>query len=310
LACSSTAASRSWSSSEGPRGSVMNDVDKVYAIGFTAFFFLPFVAYLLLLSGGRVELPAAKEKGAGRRIFGPLFIGYYYWMMRPVFWTTELSGLKPNHITFISAIAAAATAVAIATGHFALASALLIGGSSLDMVDGQLARAKDMETAGGAFLDSTIDRLCDGLIFGGCVVYYSGTPMMYVSLLALITCYLVSYARARGESLGLFGAEGLAQRADRIVMLGIAMAFSPFVAEHQEGLVARPHYWVTAVTVCLLAVLNTATAASRIGWTLRHLANERLPRGGDRDRVPLTILSPSASAQTNGSFDQRDRTTA
>jgi CDP-diacylglycerol---glycerol-3-phosphate 3-phosphatidyltransferase len=290
----------------------MEAADKIYAIGFTAFFAVPLLAYLTLLAAGRITIPAAKAKGAGRRIFGPLFIGYYYWMMRPVFRAAELSGLKPDHITFMSAVAAAATATAIATGHFALASALLIGGSSLDMVDGQLARAKNLETPGGAFLDSTIDRLCDGLIFAGCVVYYSGTAMMYVSLVALITCYLVSYARARSESLGLYGAEGLAQRADRIAMLGIAMAFSPLVAHQQEGFVAHPHYWVTALTICVLAFVNTATAASRIAWTRRQLAHGVMtPEIRAREGVALAFINKTdASRLTNEGLEARGRNTA
>jgi CDP-diacylglycerol--glycerol-3-phosphate 3-phosphatidyltransferase len=290
----------------------MEAADKIYAIGFTAFFAGPLLVYLALLAAGRVTVPAAKPKGAGRRVFGPFFIGYYYWMMHPVFRAAELSGLKPDHITFLSAFAAAATAAAIATGHFALASALLIGGSSLDMVDGQLARAKNLETPNGAFLDSTIDRLCDGLIFAGCVVYYSGTAMMYVSLVALITCFLVSYARARSESLGLYGAEGLAQRADRIVMLGIAMAFSPVVAHRQEGFVSHPHYWVTALTICVLACLNTATAVSRIAWTLRHLAHGAMaPEIPARERVALAFINRTDSSRlANEGLEARGRNTA
>jgi CDP-diacylglycerol--glycerol-3-phosphate 3-phosphatidyltransferase/CDP-diacylglycerol--inositol 3-phosphatidyltransferase len=284
----------------------MNDADKIYALAFTAFFAVPLLTYLALLSLGRVKLPPAKDKGAGRRIFGPLFIGYYYWMMRPVFRAAELSGLTPNHITLLSLFGAAITAVAIATGHFALASALLIGGSSLDMVDGQLARVKKLESLGGAFLDSTVDRLSDGLIFGGCVAYYSGTPMMYVSLLALVTGFVVSYARARGESLGLHGAEGLAQRADRIVLLGISMAFSPIVAHRMEGFVPRPHYWVTAFTIGLLAVLNTATALSRVRWTLEKLAPKAVP-SPIKDRVTLTIVS---APEPMRGFEHRGRNTA
>jgi CDP-diacylglycerol---glycerol-3-phosphate 3-phosphatidyltransferase len=282
----------------------MKDADKIYALAFTAFFAVPLVTYLALLSLGRVKLPPAKDKGAGRRIFGPLFIGYYYWMMRPVFRAAELSGLTPNHITMLSLLGAAITSVAIATGHFALASALLIGFSSLDMVDGQLARVKKMESPGGAFLDSTVDRLSDGLIFGGCVAYYSGTPMMYVSLLVLVTGFVVSYTRARGESLGLHGAEGLAQRADRIVLLGISMAFSPLVAHRMEGFVARPYFWVTASTIGLLAVLNTATVVSRVRWTLEKLAPKPVPV---KERVTLTIVS--APEPLRG-FEHRGRNTA
>jgi hypothetical protein len=113
---------------------------------------------------------------------------------------------------------------------------------------------------------------------------------MYVSLLALITCYLVSYSRARGESLGLFGAEGLAQRADRIVMLGIAMAFSPLVAHQEEGFVPHPRYWLTAGTIGLLAVLNTATAVSRIRWTLRRLAPNPMPQVRVKDPMALMVI--------------------
>ena len=182
-----------------------------------------------------------------------------------------------------------ATGIAIATGHFALGSALLIGGSSLDMVDGELARKKKLSTPGGAFFDSTMDRVCDGFIFGGCVIYYAGTAMMQVSLVVLITSFVVSYTRARAEALGLYGAEGLAQRADRIVMLGIAMAFSPLVAHGTEGFVPHPHYWVTAGIICVLAVLNTATAVSRIRWTMRQLSHVPAPQA-------LPIRAPAREA--------------
>jgi CDP-diacylglycerol--glycerol-3-phosphate 3-phosphatidyltransferase len=175
------------------------------------------------------------------------------------------------------------TSVAIGTGHFALASALLITGGTLDIVDGQLARLKTMTTLRGAFLDSTVDRLCDGLVFGGCVVYYAGTPMMFVALAVLVMSFTVSYARARAEALGVAGTEGLMQRADRLTLLGIALAFSPYFGHRAEGFGPHPFYAITAGSLCLLAVLSTVTAVSRILWTL----NQLMPRpqvGESRDR--------------------------
>jgi CDP-diacylglycerol---glycerol-3-phosphate 3-phosphatidyltransferase len=283
----------------------MSAADTIYSLGFTAFFAIPLTTYLFLVATGRVSLPPAKEKAAGRRVFGPFFIGYYYWMMRPVFRAAERSNLTPNQVTAISAFAAMATGIAIATGHFALGSALLIGGSSLDMVDGELARKKKLSTPGGAFFDSTMDRVCDGFIFGGCVIYYAGTAMMQVSLVVLITSFVVSYTRARAEALGLYGAEGLAQRADRIVMLGIAMAFSPIVAHRTEGFVPHPHYWITAGIICVLAVLNTATAVSRIRWTMRQLSHPPAPQA-----LPIRAPAREASMVANDVFEQRDRSTA
>jgi len=194
-------------------------------------------------------------------------------------------------------VTSALTAAAIATGHFALASTLLIGTATLDIIDGHLARAKRMSTASGAFLDSTIDRICDGLIFGGCVVYYAGTSMMYICLVVMIMSFTVSYARARGETLGIVGAEGLMQRAERITILGVSLAFSPIVGHHLEGFVKHPFYGLTAAALCLLAFLSATTAVARISWTMArlkfgpHLNLVRpLASGSSRD---LLILSPN-----------------
>jgi CDP-diacylglycerol--glycerol-3-phosphate 3-phosphatidyltransferase len=249
----------------GPAG------DVAFIMGFIAFFALPFLFHIGLLSVGASKLPVWKESGAGRRLLGPMLIGYYYWLLSPVFRFVSRTRLKPNQITLASLGAAALTALAIGTGHFALASTLLIAGATLDVIDGQLARSKQMTTVSGAFLDSTIDRICDGFIFGGCVVYYAGTPIMYVSLLVLVMSFTVSYARSRAETLGIVGVEGLMQRADRLTILGIALAFSPVFGHSAEGFIAHPFYGITAGALCLLAVLNTVTAAARIKWTMERL---------------------------------------
>ncbi|MGB8299311.1 MAG: CDP-alcohol phosphatidyltransferase family protein [Polyangia bacterium] len=275
--------------------------DLIYLAGFVAFFSVPFFVYVGLVLVGAVTLPPTKKKGAGRRLFGPLFIGYYYWLLGPTLRLVARTSLTPNMVTGASLLAALASAVAIATGHFALASALVIGGSSFDIIDGYLARVKKMASPAGAFFDSTVDRINDGLMFSGCAVYYSGTPMMYVCLAALVMTYTVSYTRSRGEALGLTGAEGLMQRADRIVVLGIALAFSPYFGHRAEGFVAHPFYAVTAGALCLLALLNTVTAVSRISWSLRQLKRAEIkayaPRS-TRDDIPEASLTPVPSTSS------------
>ena len=271
--------------------------DVLYMTGFLGIFVLPFVLYLALVSAGAITLPASKPRAAGRRLLGPLFIGFYYWMLSPIFRVVNRTRLMPNQITGASLVAGLLTAVAIGTGHFALASALLIGGTTLDIVDGQLARSKKMTTASGAFLDSTVDRICDGLMFGGCVVYYAGSPMMFVSLVALIMSFTVSYARSRAEGLGIVGAEGLMQRADRIAILGTALAVSPFFAHRAEGFVAHPFYGVTAGALCLLALLNAVTAIARIRWTMERLKDgSHLNLVRARNEAPrVDVLRPAAN---------------
>ncbi|HZL20411.1 MAG TPA: CDP-alcohol phosphatidyltransferase family protein [Polyangia bacterium] len=279
------------------------DGDLIYLLGFIAFFATPFLAYLVLLFRGAVHLAPAKPKASGRRLFGPVFVGYYYWLMRPLFSLALRSGISPNQVTLATLIVAVAASVSIGMGHFELASGLLIAGGSLDILDGHLARLKKMATSQGAFLDSTVDRICDGLVFGGCVVYYARTPMILVCLAVLIMSFTVSYARGRAEALGVSGAEGLMQRADRLTVLGIALAFSPFFAHRSEGHVAHPIYAITAVSLCLLAVLSTVTAISRILWTLKELGRKQtaLPLDDLRTRtepsaLTLTSLRPTQTS--------------
>jgi phosphatidylglycerophosphate synthase len=278
------------------------DGDLIYLFGFVAFFSTPFLIYLILLIRGTVHLAPARPKASGRRLFGPVFVGYYYWLMGPLFRLALRSGVSPNQVTVATLVVAAAASVAIGTGHFALASTLLIAGGSLDILDGHLARLKKMATAQGAFLDSTVDRICDGLIFGGCVVYYARTPMILVCLAVLIMSFTVSYARSRAEALGVSGAEGLMQRADRLTVLGIALAFSPLLAHRAEGRVAHPFYAITAVSLCLLAVLSAVTAISRILWTLKELKRRQtslmLDDSRDRPEQPALNLTNLRASQT------------
>jgi CDP-diacylglycerol--glycerol-3-phosphate 3-phosphatidyltransferase len=263
--------------------------DLPYLLGFIAFFTIPFIIHGVQVLRGAIKLPASRPGGAGARLFGPLFISYYYWLMGPVFRYLARTRWTPNQVTVLTLVVAAATAVAIATGHFALASALVIGGGTLDIIDGQLARTKNMATAAGAFLDSTVDRICDGLVFGGCVVYYAGTPIMYVALAVLVMSFTVSYARSRAEFFGITGSGGLMQRADRLAVLGMALAFSSFFGHRHEGFVPHPFYAVTAGALCLMAVLNTITAVRRILWTMEQFRR----RGREPAQAQIRPTAPA-----------------
>jgi CDP-diacylglycerol--glycerol-3-phosphate 3-phosphatidyltransferase len=229
----------------------------------------------------------------------PVLIGYFYWLTKPVCQLAIRSGQSPSFFTTLGLVGSLLTAIAIATGHFALGSALLIATGALDVMDGQVARALQLSSPRGAFYDSTIDRISDGLMFGGCVIYYAGTPVMYAALVALIMSFVISYSRSRAETLGVAGAEGLMQRADRIALLAIALAFSPLPAHHAEGFVAHPLYAVTAVALFLLALLNTGTAIARIVWTMERLAAPDQPdsraRGADPARAERLVPTSSAT---------------
>ncbi len=262
-------------------------LDLLFLVCFLAAFLIPFATYVCLWLLGIERLPAPKEGGAGRRLLGPLFVGFYYWFLSPLLRLAKRSGLRPNHITLASLAASIPTGLAIATGHFALASVLLIAGNTLDLVDGYLARSKGLTSKAGAFLDSTVDRICDGAILGGFAVYYAGTPTMFAALTALVMSFVTSYARARGEALGVSGSEGLIQRADRLVILSIALSLAPYFGHRAEGFVPHPSYAVAQASLWLLALLSTFTAGRRIVWIMRKL--QPRDEGAMRSTLPLSL---------------------
>jgi CDP-diacylglycerol--glycerol-3-phosphate 3-phosphatidyltransferase len=278
-------------------------LDVAFLVGFLLFFSIPLLTYVVRVRLGLSALPALRPRGAGRRLLAPLLIGYFYWLTRPVCRLAIRSGQSASFFTGLGLVVSLLTAIAIATGHFALGGSLLVATGALDVMDGEVARAQHLSSPRGAFFDSTIDRLSDGLMFGGCVVYYAGTPVMYAALVALIMSFVISYARTRAEALGLTGAEGLMQRADRITLLSTALAISPLIGHRLEGFVPHPIYAITAGTLVIMALLNTGTAVARIIWTMKQLDGPALPpapaaqpRAGEAARVERFVPAEGQAA--------------
>lgn len=136
-----------------------------------------------------------------------------------------------------------------------------------DGLDGQLARMSGTTSTYGAFLDSSLDRIADGALFGAIILYFAGPGGSQlwagVALWALVAGQVTSYVKARGESLGLDAGGGLAARADRIVVafLGLVLAGA--------GVPYALH-----VAVLLLALLGSWTVGQRMlrAWQSREVA--------------------------------------
>lgn len=133
------------------------------------------------------------------------------------------TGLPPNFWTFlgllVSTLAGAIYAGLVAGGPILAGLVLLIAGA-FDILDGAVAKATNRVTKSGAFLDSTIDRISEVVVFAGILV--SGTVEGYLVLLAVAFSLLVSYTRARGESLGLvLSGVGIGERPERMLALVI-----------------------------------------------------------------------------------------
>ncbi len=132
-------------------------------------------------------------------------------------------GITADMLTATGLVSAGATAVAVATGHLHLAIVLLFVTGLHDLLDGPVAKASGTSSTRGAFFDSVADRVSDALILGGVAWYLQSTHGGHVSLLPfaiLGVTTLVSYERAKAESLGIPAKGGLMERAERMILLG------------------------------------------------------------------------------------------
>lgn len=173
--------------------------------------------------------------------------------------------LTANTVTVIGFLMVVVASVLVGTGNLIAGAAILTAGSLLDAVDGALARATGGTTAFGGFLDSTLDRAAEAVLFGGVAAYYllaSPEPALPVllTIAALTGSFLVSYTRARAEGLGLSAEVGLAQRLERLVLAigGIGLAGIGF----GFGLIAA---------LLIVAGLSAATTVQRI-WHVQRLS--------------------------------------
>ncbi len=133
-------------------------------------------------------------------------------------------GITADMLTATGLVAAAATAVAVGSGHLHLAILLLILTGLHDLLDGPVAKASGTSSMRGAFFDSVADRVSDALILGGVAWYLASTHPGHLALLpfaVLGASTLVSYERAKAESLGISAKGGLMERAERMILLGI-----------------------------------------------------------------------------------------
>jgi len=136
-------------------------------------------------------------------------------------------GVTADALTVFGLLCSIATAVLIASGHLIWALVGLIVSGVSDLLDGSIARGSGQASPRGAFFDSVTDRASDALLFGG-VAWHLAHQSEYLPILAfsVAACsMLISYERARAESLGLDARGGLMERAERFVLLGAALAF-------------------------------------------------------------------------------------
>jgi CDP-diacylglycerol--glycerol-3-phosphate 3-phosphatidyltransferase len=189
----------------------------------------------------------------------------YLKLMEPIAAVLIKLGISANALTTLGTLSTVVGAVAFAYGHMRL-GALIIGLTAIaDALDGIVARRTGQVTIFGAFYDSTLDRIADGALLGGIAFFYAShpvyhnLPMLAVSLVGIIGTYMVSYARARAEALGIDAKVGVMQRAERVILICVPQALF--------GLAF--HGWILMGVVIVLTVTAWHTAILRINY-VRH----------------------------------------
>lgn len=161
--------------------------------------------------------------------------------------------LRPNHLTVCGLGASLLTAAAFASGRPRIAGVLLAMSGLFDYFDGTVARASGHVTPFGAFLDSVIDRYSDLVVLLGVVLFFAHASQwraVAITMVALVGSVMVSYTKARAESIGVACNVGLMERPERIICLIAGAMFD----------MLEPAMWI-------LALLTNATAVHRIAFT-------------------------------------------
>lgn len=173
--------------------------------------------------------------------------------------------LSPNGLTLLGFAGVCGVAALIVTRQWVLAGFAYVAFSLADSLDGTLARAQGRSTTFGAFLDSTLDRLAEGVILGalGVVFARDGQDLAVAACFAALTAsFLVSYSRARSEGLGIDDNKGgLMGRPERLVLTG-------------SGIFMGGLGSVLEVVIYILAVLSIFTAGQRV-WHVRAALADR-----------------------------------
>jgi len=195
------------------------------------------------------------------------------WLLRHVVSGLAATGITPNMFTFLGLAVNSWAAALFAMGRFRQAAAVLFLAGFLDMADGQVARRVGRVTAFGAFLDSTLDRYSDLALYMGLVVHYTligRSFYMALAAVAMASSFMVSYSRARAESIIPSCKVGFMERPERLVLLIMGGVFNRM-----------------AQVLWVIATISTVTVIHRVRFRMRarHKHSEQSANASVHARV-------------------------
>lgn len=209
--------------------------------------------------------------------------------LKPVGANLRRTGITADHLTASGMVFAGVAAVAIANGALRAGLLLLVLCALPDMLDGAVAKASGTAGPRGAFFDSVSDRVTDGLLLGGVAWYLASTHPGRIAVLPLAVLgasMLISYERAKAESLGFDARGGLMERAERIIVLGVGLLFDSML--------------ISVLWLMLVATLITAVQRFVKVWRQASVARPVAP--------PSRWTARRAARPTERAWRRRART--
>ena len=241
------------------------DLRVLLAVLVVAFASMPFYA----LSVGSHRPDPLESEARGSFFLGSFLKSWFHWSVRPLERASLALGVGPLFYNLLGVAFGVAAGVAFGAGHVVIGGWGVLLGGVADVMDGRIARSRKIADKRGAFLDSTLDRFAEvGVFIGLAVLFRSSTLALTLVVTAMGGSLLVSYARARGESLGTVCKLGVMQRAERLLLVGFGGLLDPTVAtlwgSGRVGTLLVP-------VLGVMAVGTVGTAIFRTAWIAREL---------------------------------------
>jgi CDP-diacylglycerol--glycerol-3-phosphate 3-phosphatidyltransferase len=216
----------------------------------------------------RRDADAARKGSSFLLGAGDFLVHWFMWAIGPAERALAAIGATPDHMNAGGLLFGILSGAAIALGRLELGGWAIALAGVCDILDGRLARAQGVASPYGKFIDSTLDRFVETFAFLGFAVYFAGRPWGPLVVAAgLGGSLLVSYAQARGETVGVSGSGGLMQRAERLVLTLLGCLFDPVLSR----VLGRPEGSVLFWVLVAVAAGALGTAVHRTAFIARRL---------------------------------------
>lgn len=188
------------------------------------------------------------------------FLRGYYRTLERIIRPLALRRVTPNSVSLLSLFLSFVSALFYSMGYFFAGGLMLLLSGFTDTLDGTIARITGLSSRFGALLDSTLDRYAEFFVFTGLLIHFRNEWTFYAVIVALMGSIMVSYVKARAESLGSAKVIGLMQRPERLVLLALGSLLNTPLGTY------LPEYpdCIIMMTLGILAITTNITAIHRL----------------------------------------------